>query len=139
MLRVDVLNKPADSVADALATLAEVVAGFEADYRGCIAEVVSLGFPVSVCTIYNGAFDVESGEQLVVSTALKVFNDVICQAGFDAGLDVIDLRRVCDERSDFANPIEPNSKGGEKISRAIMKAAAFPHSETSRVVPSGGH
>jgi hypothetical protein len=35
---------------------------------------------------------------------------------------VIDLRLVCTEPADYANPIEPSSGGGEKIARAIVTA-----------------
>ena len=37
-----------------------------------------------------------------------------------AGCPVIDLRRVCNERSDYFNPIEPNEQGGGKIAEAIV-------------------
>lgn len=39
------------------------------------------------------------------------------------GLTVIDLRLVCDEAIDFANAIEPSSIGGDKIAKAIVRAA----------------
>jgi hypothetical protein len=33
---------------------------------------------------------------------------------------VIDLRFVCSSPEDYANPIEPSSKGGAKIARCIV-------------------
>jgi hypothetical protein len=38
------------------------------------------------------------------------------------GVDVIDLRLVCTEPSDYANPIEPSGAGGRKIAAAIAAA-----------------
>jgi hypothetical protein len=51
-----------------------------------------------------------------------MFNDVILRAAFHWRLQVIDLRLVCAEPSDYANPIEPSGSGGEKIARAIAVA-----------------
>jgi hypothetical protein len=36
--------------------------------------------------------------------------------------DVIDLRLICVEPSDYANAIEPSGQGGRKIAQAIAKA-----------------
>jgi hypothetical protein len=33
---------------------------------------------------------------------------------------VIDLRLICSEPADYANPIEPSGPGGQKIARAIV-------------------
>ena len=63
------------------------------------------------------------------------FNDVILRVAFESKLQVIDLRLVCTEPGDYANPIEPSSRGGEKIARAIMRSLglAGPTSDHSRV------
>ena len=53
--------------------------------------------------------------------ALATFNDVITRAAFEAGLPLIDLRLVCDEDADYANPIEPSVAGGAKIAGAIVR------------------
>jgi hypothetical protein len=44
---------------------------------------------------------------------------VILRVALDHGLGIIDLRSVCDQPTDYANPIEPSSAGGAKIARAI--------------------
>jgi hypothetical protein len=36
---------------------------------------------------------------------------------------VVDLRLVCGEPADYANPIEPSGRGGLKIARAVARAA----------------
>ncbi len=55
------------------------------------------------------------------STALTVFNDVITRQAFLAGVPLIDLRLICTEDADYANPIEPSSQGGDKIARSIAR------------------
>jgi hypothetical protein len=53
-----------------------------------------------------------------------VFNDAITRQAFARGLPVIDLRLVCDDDADYANPIEPSSQGGDKIVHAIARLLA---------------
>jgi hypothetical protein len=130
-----VLQRPASSVFEALHTLSGEAARFAEAYRSALGRVLEAGLPTTVCTIYTGAFPEASGEQRVVETALKVWNDAIVQAALDAGLDVIDLRRVCDARSDFTQQIEPGVEGGRKIAAALH--AALTSKGGSRLMPSG--
>ncbi|HEX8508966.1 MAG TPA: hypothetical protein VF635_05650, partial [Propionibacteriaceae bacterium] len=65
----------------------------------------------------------------LASTALTLLNDVITREAFRRGLPLIDLRVLCSEDADFANPIEPSVQGGQKISAAI---AAFLHARTEQ-------
>lgn len=62
-----------------------------------------------------------------------LFNDAILRAAFELRLDVIDLRLVCSEQSDYANPIEPSGAGGKKIAAAIAAALAVVERTTTRV------
>lgn len=48
--------------------------------------------------------------------------DVVAQ--LRRGLPLIDLRLVCDEAGDYANPIEPSVQGGAKIAAAIASLVA---------------
>ena len=77
-----------------------------------------LGLSTTVCTIYNG--NLSEDEAAVARVGLTAFNDVILRVAFESRFRVIDLRLVCSEPSDYANPIEPSSAGGEKIARAIL-------------------
>ena len=52
-------------------------------------------------------------------TGLAIFNDVVTRQAFVRGLPLVDLRLVCDEDADYANPIEPSGRGGAKIAAAI--------------------
>lgn len=118
---IDLLDRPATSFGEVLDTFAEVAARFEQRYRQMLAEVTALGLPVIVCAVYNGNLgDPEAQRRAAV--ALSVFNDVILRAAAVAGHATIDLRLVCDEPADYANPIEPSVRGGEKIAQAIVRA-----------------
>ena len=50
-----------------------------------------------------------------------MFNDVILRVAAEHHASIIDLRLVCNEAADYANPIEPSALGGEKIARAIAE------------------
>ena len=130
---LDVLQLKAKSSLDALLSLGKRVSGFERGYRAAVDRVGQLGLPTTICTIYNGNLSGQEGAAARV--ALMAFNDVILRVAFESKLQVIDLRLVCTEPADYANPIEPSSRGGEKIARAIMRSLglAGPTSDHSRV------
>jgi lysophospholipase L1-like esterase len=123
---VDFLGAPAGSTAEALLGLFDIAAGFERRYHDMLAEALARGLPTAICTIYYPRFP-EPTLQKVAVTALAVFNDCIIRAAFAHGLPLLDLRSVCTEEADYADPIEPSARGGEKIARAIagMLEAGF--------------
>jgi lysophospholipase L1-like esterase len=133
--RTDLLTQPARSAAEVLTLLAHAAGEFEEGYRRLIARLLQAGPPLTVCTIYNGNFP-DQDFQRIASTALSSFNDAILRVGFERRLTIIDLRLVCDEPADYANPIEPSSIGGAKIARAVAAAvgAANMVMGSSRVV-----
>ena len=116
------LDEPVYSSADALRLIGASVREFEARYRAAVAACLAPALPLVLCTIYHGSFpDPDFRERVVV--ALAVFNDAILRTAAAHGLDVIDLRAVCDQPQDYANPIEPSVVGGAKIARAIARVA----------------
>jgi hypothetical protein len=119
LLQVDLLDTPVRSTAEALELFGERVGAFEESYRRAILEVLRLERPTGVCTIYNG--NLPDFQARVVRVALMMFNDAILRTAHEHGLPVIDLRLVCTEPEDYANPIEPSGQGGAKIARAIVK------------------
>ena len=133
----DVLARPAANVSSALSELADVLDEFEESYRRCLSGVVARSLPTIVCTIYNGAFT-DPSEQRILSTTVRLFDDVIMQCAFDVGCSVVDLRRVCTEPTDYWNPIEPNAEGGRKIASAILAAIESDRSSVAVVSPTGG-
>ena len=116
----DFLGAPARSTAEALLGLADIGDEFERGYHSMLAEVLARGLPTAVCTIYYPRFP-DATLQKVAVAGLVVFNDCIVHAAFAQGLPLLDLRLICTEEGDYANPIEPSARGGEKISRAIVE------------------
>jgi lysophospholipase L1-like esterase len=117
----DLLEGPAASAAQVLGFLADAAAGFEQRYRALTSRLLERGLPIVVCTIYNGNFP-DPEFQRIAATALCVFNDVILRIALEHGFEIIDLRLVCSKPEDYANPIEPSSRGGAKIAQAIAHA-----------------
>lgn len=126
LLNADLLNLPVASTQEALLLFGERVAEFEASYRAALAAVLTRLPNTTVCTIYNGNLPDDQAPSARV--ALMMFNDVILRAAFHSRLPVVDLRPVCAEPSDYANPIEPSGSGGAKIARAIAASLGVPTS-----------
>jgi lysophospholipase L1-like esterase len=122
-----ILAQPATSVAEAVGRLAEAQSRFRQAYARMVEAVVATGLPAALCTIYDSNYP--EPQRRVVVAGLALFNDVITRAAFSRRLPVLDLRLVCSEPSDYANPIEPSAQGGDKIARAIaalVQARAVP-------------
>lgn len=130
----DLLATRVTSTTEALRLFGERSARFEADYRDAVTRVLASGKSLTLCSIYNGNLDpAEAGAARV---ALMIFNDAILRVAFEHQLDLIDLRLVCPDPADYANPIEPSGSGGHKIARSIANACTGRKSarmRTSRV------
>lgn len=114
------LGETAASVYEVMDRLAHTADAFTTAYENMLRLLLPHELPMVVCTIYNPRFPVQE-LQLAATTALRVFNDCIIQCALGAGIPVIDLRAVCNELGDLANPIEPSAQGGEKIAQAILR------------------
>jgi len=113
-----VLDEGARSMAEALLRLADIRDAFGGRYVAMLGAVLRLGLPTGLCTIYEGRLP-DPTRRRIGTTALTLFNDAILRQAFAHGLPVIDLRFVCNEDADYANPIEPSVQGGRKIAAAI--------------------
>lgn len=128
----DLLSASVRSSAEALAMFADRVEAFEASYGAALDAVLELRRPTTVCTIYNGALAPDYA--VIARVALMMFNDAIVRAAAARGFDIIELRAICTEPGDYANPIEPSGTGGRKIARAIARAVgAIEDSRVSRI------
>jgi lysophospholipase L1-like esterase len=116
----DLLDRRASSSPQVLGWLADAAEAFEERYRAMLALLGARTLPVTLCTIYNG--NLGPPVDRLAATALSVFNGVILRLGVEHALSVVELRLVCDEPTDYANPIEPSVAGGDKIARAIVRA-----------------
>jgi hypothetical protein len=118
-----VLGAPARSVGEALARLAAVRDGFRRDYGAMLGAVLGRGLPAALCTVYDPRFP-DPARQRVAVAGLTLFNDAITREAFGRGLPLVDLRLVCGEDADYANPIEPSARGGDKIAAAVARLVA---------------
>ena len=127
----DLLDKAASSSAQVLGWLDDAARAFERRYADMLAAVLDRALPTTLCTIYNG--NLGPPAQRRATAALAVFNDVVLRAAVEHRLDAIELRLVCTGPLDYANPIEPSVRGGEKIARAIVRAGVERPDEGARV------
>ena len=116
------LEERAGSVAEVMAKLADVREQFGTRYRSMLDLVLGRELPTAVCTIYDPRFP-DADLRRIATVALTVFNDVITREAFARHVVLIDLRLICADDEDFANPIEPSVQGGEKIARAALDFA----------------
>jgi len=115
----ELLSRPARSVATALELFFRPVAAFAASYQALVEALSRHGLPLAVCTVYNGNLPPE--EARAAQMGVSFFDDAIQRAARGAGAHVIELREICTERADYANPIEPSGQGGAKIAEAILR------------------
>ena len=128
-----VLASPSRSVADGLEQLADIRERFQREYRGMLHTLLPKGLPAAVCTIYDPRYP-EPVQRRVGTAALCIINDSIIREAAIAGVPILDLRAVCGDDADFANPIEPSVQGGSKIAAAITSAVTQPDFGLSRCV-----
>jgi lysophospholipase L1-like esterase len=116
----DLLDMRAGSSAEVLEVISRRRDVFESQYREMLKTVLAKNLPTAVCTIYNPNFP-EPQIQRIAVTALSIFNDVIIRHAILNNLPLLDLRLICNESSDYANPIEPSDTGGKKIAAKIYE------------------
>jgi len=129
-------GESASSIAEVLLILSDLRKKFQQPYQEMLKAALQQNRPTAICTMYNPRFEEVSVQELAV-TALSVFNDIVIAEAFKAQIPLIDLRLVCDEDGDFANPIEPSEQGGMKIATAIaelIRSDAFSRKRTTVLI-----
>ena len=109
---------------------------FESDYINMLTNALSFNLPTTLCTIYHPCFNHSEMERMLnyiipdvnnetlqkmAMTTLPIFNDIIFQEAVRFNLPVIDLRLIFNDKSDYANEIEPSAIGGLKMAKVIRK------------------
>ncbi len=131
LLNASLLDAPVRSTGETLELFGAALAEFDANYRNVLSGLATRCKPLIACTIYNGNLSLSEANRARV--ALMMFNDVIIRAALDFRADVLELRAVCTQARDFANPIEPSREGGRKIAHAIAAALGAGESATSTI------
>jgi len=114
------LDAKVHSVAEVLNLVATVLAGFSQHYRSMLTTILDQRYQLALSTIYYPRLP-DSELQQVAITALAFFNDLIIAEAIQNRLPLLDLRFICNEDTDYANPIEPSASGGAKIGAAIQR------------------
>ncbi|MFO0865460.1 MAG: SGNH/GDSL hydrolase family protein [Gemmataceae bacterium] len=111
------LSDDETTFAQSLDVLAGILEEFRIAYRELLHKLTALAKPLACCTIYDAIPTLTPAHR----AGLAGFNECILREAFRAGVPVIDLRLICDQRSDYSSlsPIEPSESGGGKIARAI--------------------
>ena len=133
---LSIFNEPVDTIGDALQKMYLIGESFQKDYTEMVDLVLSHNLPTTFCSIYYPRFHSRSLNRVVsylsmmansetlqqmAMAAETIFNDIITFEIFKRKLPLIDLRVLCDEDQDFANPIEPSCIGGLKIANKIKE------------------
>ena len=133
---LSIINEPIPTVGDAFQKMYLIGETFQKTYSAMLDSVLTYKLPTAVCNIYYPRFFSNSLERVVsylgimvdgeklqhmTMAAETIFNDIIMYETFKRNLPLIDLRVLCSEDEDFANPIEPSCIGGLKIANKIKE------------------
>lgn len=103
--------------------IASPLADFEIAYGWMLDTVSERGLRVSACTIYTAIPFAEPEMRDHAPSAIGAFNDIILRLAEARAVSVIRLDVACADMDDFSemSPIEPSSKGGQKIVDSILQ------------------
>ena len=121
--KLDIMFNETSGMIESLEIASQTIEEIKSRYEEILIHLKNLNQPVLLCTIYEG--DLQSDQYLAeVEEAGKVLlgmmNDTIHFLGKKHSIEVLELRNIFTEVSDYANPIEPSHKGGEKLAKEII-------------------
>lgn len=140
---LSLLDRPSATAAELLGAVLHIADEFSATYEAAVRAVANRVARTVLCTIYEVQLEPPPFAELA-RVPLGVMNDRIIRTAARLGLEVLELRDVCTEPSDFVLQIEPSAQGARRIADAIADvllddagtAAARIHS-TARTRASG--
>ena len=135
------LSRATRNIGESFLKFYDIRESFESDYINLLTNALSFNIPTTLCTIYHPCFNHSDMErvsdymeygvksetiQKMAMTALPIFNDIIFQEAVNFNFPVIDLRLIFNDKSDYANPIEPSAIGGLKMAK-VIKEVVYTH------------
>lgn len=101
--------------------LHDVVQDFESEYAATI-EMEMERYPsmgIVMCTLYNPCFEPYNFQvnQKAANMGVALYNHTLLRISARHRIPVVDLRALCTDTDEFANPIEPSTKGGGRRSQ----------------------
>jgi hypothetical protein len=129
---IGILEQRVDHAARVLTQLADITEDFARRYQRVVSDLRPRVARLVVCTIYEPPLT-DSTTTRLVRVPLTLLNDQIIRQAMKAGVDVLDLRSVCTEPTDFVREIEPSAAGARKIADAIgaLVRGEFPKRPTT--------
>jgi hypothetical protein len=130
------LSRATRNIGESFLKFYDIRESFESDYINMLTNALSFNIPTILLTIYHPCFNHSEIErvsdymilgvknetlQKMAMTALPIFNDIIFQEAVNFNIPVIDLRLIFNDKSDYANPIEPSAIGGLKMAKVIRE------------------
>jgi len=85
-----------------------------------IDDIQTAEMSVAVCTIYQPKWTIPGSKEIVLPV-IYYMNYVIKSFAKTHGFHVIDVYAMFTDDSDYANPIEPSCKGGDKLTNNMIK------------------
>ena len=121
--KLDIMFTETSGMVESLEIASQTIEEIKSRYEEILIRLKTLNQSVLLCTIYEG--DLQSDPNLAeIEEAGKVLlgmmNDAIHFLGNKYDIEVLELRNIFTEISDYANPIEPSHKGGEKLAKEII-------------------
>ena len=133
---LSIFHTHVNTIGESLQQMYRIGDNFKKRYSEMVDLVLSYNLPTTFCSIYYPRFDARSLDRVqdymsvlsngreiqeMVMAAETIFNDIITYEIFKRKIPLIDLRVLCDDDQDFANPIEPSCIGGMKIAKTINR------------------
>ena len=107
---------------DVLVRLCAIREEFRRTYASLLDRLARTRARVMVLTVYNPCFDghgMDATYQQAAESAISIFNDVIQQEAHRRSFNVLELRTLFTDHTDYANSIEPSVIGGAKLAKAM--------------------
>ena len=115
---IGLLGRQSASAAEILGELQAIADDFSRRYEAAARAAVERAERLLLCTIYEVALE-PPALAYVARVPLGLVIDRSRRMAARLGCDVLDLRSVCTEQSDFVLQIEPSPRGAAKIAGAI--------------------
>jgi lysophospholipase L1-like esterase len=120
---IDLLEAATPTTAkDVLVRLCAIRQEFRQRYSSLLDRLAITRAPVMVLTVYNPCFDghgMDATYQRAGESAISIFNDVIQREAHCRSFNILELRTLFIDHTDYANPIEPSAIGGTKLAKAM--------------------
>ena len=105
-------------------TYFEIIKPMQQEYESVVANLSNYRAKLLLCTVYEGDLvDSDEFSDVIYSskTMLSIFNDVVYRTAQKYNGKVLELRDIFVTSEDYANPIEPSHRGGQKFAKEIVR------------------